>query len=478
MKTPPATTVICMGGHQARDRELERQLARLDLAPRWLEAVEGRKLPPLGPWTVADLTAQAWFNWVDPYSGRTLTLGEVGCTLSHVLCWQQAAQADHPTLILEEDARLRDGCEGWLPAVLDDLEMLPHWDLCYLSQRNPLAQVGALVGRYIHRVSYQPIWTLAYLVSPQGAQRLLASPWNQYLVPSDDLIPACFGIHGQELLNHHYNKTQGTMVAASHQNVFVPRENAFAQSQTERSIPVHYPDNGLVAFTVATEDRPELRRLQKTAARYAVNLTVLGMGQPWRGGDMARQAGGGQKVNLLRPALEDLAEDQIVLFMDGYDVVVTGHVRRILASYEQLGTAVVFAAEPFCWPDRELADRYPETDSPWRFLNSGCFIGRAGALRQLLSKPIADADDDQLYYTRQFLSGEHDIVLDTGCLIFQCLNGSLDSMEVDRARGALYNRHHKSWPAVVHANGPVGEWLEKEGAPVGGRSRGVYGKMD
>lgn len=47
---------------------------------------------------------------------------------------------------------------------------------------------------------------------------------------------------------------------------------------------------------------------------------VLGMGETWKGGDVGRSIGGGQKVRLLKEAMENLAdqEDLVILFVDRY----------------------------------------------------------------------------------------------------------------------------------------------------------------
>ena len=47
---------------------------------------------------------------------------------------------------------------------------------------------------------------------------------------------------------------------------------------------------------------------------------VLGMGEAWKGGDVGRSIGGGQKVRLLKEAMEALAdqEDLLVLSVDRY----------------------------------------------------------------------------------------------------------------------------------------------------------------
>lgn len=47
------------------------------------------------------------------------------------------------------------------------------------------------------------------------------------------------------------------------------------------------------------------------------------MGEEWKGGDVGHSIGGGQKVRLLKEAMEALAdqEDLVILFVDRYSVI-------------------------------------------------------------------------------------------------------------------------------------------------------------
>lgn len=50
---------------------------------------------------------------------------------------------------------------------------------------------------------------------------------------------------------------------------------------------------------------------------FAVCFKVLGRGQKWKGGDYMGAPGGGQKVRLLKEALEEKEiQDKIILFID------------------------------------------------------------------------------------------------------------------------------------------------------------------
>ena len=74
---------------------------------------------------------------------------------------------------------------------------------------------------------------------------------------------------------------------------------------------------GLLVMTVATEDLDGFQRFMDSAKYNGFDVEVLGMNMKWTGGNMD-YAGGGQKVNLLRSAMEKYKDrtDLIVMFVD------------------------------------------------------------------------------------------------------------------------------------------------------------------
>lgn len=84
------------------------------------------------------------------------------------------------------------------------------------------------------------------------------------------------------------------------------------------------------------------------------------MGEEWKGGDMANSVGGGQKVLMMRQALESYKDDpeMIILFTDAYDVLFNANRQQILEQFNKFNARVVFSAEGFCWPDAHLASEY------------------------------------------------------------------------------------------------------------------------
>uniref|UniRef100_A0A8C0JA32 PLOD1-3-like GT domain-containing protein n=1 Tax=Chelonoidis abingdonii TaxID=106734 RepID=A0A8C0JA32_CHEAB len=164
------------------------------------------------------------------------------------------------------------------------------------------------------------------------------------------------------------------------------------------------PTENLLLITAATEQTEGYKRFLRTARYF--NYTTLGLGEQWRGGDVARTVGGGQKVRWLKDEMAKHAEREelVVMFVDSYDVVLAGGPLELLRKFLALDSRVVFSAEGFCWPEWGLAERYPPVSSGKRFLNSGGFIGFAPAIHGVVQLwKYQDDDDDQLFYTRIYL---------------------------------------------------------------------------
>ncbi|KAM4564296.1 multifunctional procollagen lysine hydroxylase and glycosyltransferase LH3 [Fundulus diaphanus] len=220
----------------------------------------------------------------------------------------------------------------------------------------------------------------------------------------------------------------------------------------------------LLVLTAATEETDGFRRFMRTASQFNYTVKVLGLGEEWRGGDVARTVGGGQKVRWLKKELLKHQEDQelVVMFVDSYDVIFASGPEELLSKFSALGHRVVFSAEGFCWPDQRLASRYPQVHSGKRYLNSGGFIGFAPDISAIVQQwKSKDSDDDQLFYTRIYLDQNQrtkfNMTLDHRSRIFQNLNGAIDEvvLKFERSKVRVRNVAYDTLPVVIHGNGPT-----------------------
>lgn len=121
----------------------------------------------------------------------------------------------------------------------------------------------------------------------------------------------------------------------------------------------------LLVITVATAETEGYRRFLRSAEFFNYTVRTLGLGEEWRGGDVARTVGGGQKVRWLKKEMEKYAdqEDMVIMFVDSYDVILAGSPAELLKKFIQSGSRLLFSAEGFCWPEWGLAEQYPEDSS-------------------------------------------------------------------------------------------------------------------
>merc|ERR1719471_438094 len=91
----------------------------------------------------------------------------------------------------------------------------------------------------------------------------------------------------------------------------------------------------LTVITVATKKTDGYSRFLRSCENAGLDLTTPGMGQEWQGGDM-NYPGGGWKVNLLKREMEKRKDDHenLVMFTDSYDVVISAGKEAIIAQYE------------------------------------------------------------------------------------------------------------------------------------------------
>uniref|UniRef100_A0AAZ3Q9F5 procollagen-lysine 5-dioxygenase n=1 Tax=Oncorhynchus tshawytscha TaxID=74940 RepID=A0AAZ3Q9F5_ONCTS len=233
--------------------------------------------------------------------------------------------------------------------------------------------------------------------------------------------------------------------------------NAHSSDSNQQPIPTEK----LLVLTVATEETDGYLRFMQSANYFNYTIKVLGMGEEWRGGDVGRSIGGGQKVRLLKEAMEALTdqEDLVVLFVDSYDLIFAGGPEEILRKFQEANHKVLFAADGLIWPDKRLQEKYPSVRSGKRFLNSGGIIGYAPYVNKIVEQwNLHENDDDQLFYTKIYLDSFQrenlNIGLDHKSQIFQNLNGAIDEvlLKFGTKSARVRNPVYDTLPVVIHGN--------------------------
>lgn len=405
--------------------------------------------------SLKEFRAGGWhpdMNWRDPLLKRSLTTTEIGCFISHYKCWVEIANSTEPGIIFEDDIELIRRLQ------LDIYkEMLKECDLLYLGYRE--MDAGGVKKLPQYSVPSYPYLLSSYALTPAAARKLISTHIQNSIIPVDEYVPIMIGY------DHTSNPSSTTMLR-SHVEAYKKYEKLSARSlidhhvkQLSRSVLGSDIENGnkmneiLHVVTVAT-DVDKMQILKASAANHKMNITNLGEGVEWHGGDMTGP-GGGQKINIVKKFLANVDDTAIVMFVDGYDVLINDTLPTIVERYKDMGGDVVVAAEKTCWPDKTLADQFPNSHTEYRYLNSGLYIGTAVALRKLFEESLEDGSDDQLYMQKQFLQQDAlgvKVVLDVENYIFQCMAAASQDITV-KSNKQLLNNATRCCPCVLHGNG-------------------------
>ncbi|KAB0380735.1 hypothetical protein FD755_008519 [Muntiacus reevesi] len=196
--------VISLARRPDRRERMLTSLWEMEISGRVVDAVDGRMLNSS---VMRTLGVDLLPGYQDPYSGRTLTKGEVGCFLSHYSIWEEVvARGLTQVVVFEDDVRFESNFKGRLERLMEEVEAekLP-WDLIYLGRKqvNPEeeAVVEGLPNLVVAGYSY---WTLAYVLSLAGARKLLASQPLRRMLPVDEFLPIMFDQHPNEQYKAHF----------------------------------------------------------------------------------------------------------------------------------------------------------------------------------------------------------------------------------------------------------------------------------
>uniref|UniRef100_A0A9L0RMY4 Collagen beta(1-O)galactosyltransferase 2 n=2 Tax=Equus TaxID=9789 RepID=A0A9L0RMY4_HORSE len=178
-----------------RDRML-RTLYEQEIEVKIVEAVDGKALNTS---QLKALNIEMLPGYRDPYSSRPLTRGEIGCFLSHYSVWKEVIDRElEKTLVIEDDVRFEHQFKKKLMKLMDDIDRAQlDWELIYIGRKRmqvkePEKAVPNVVNLVEADYSY---WTLGYVISLEGAQKLVgANPFGKML-PVDEFLPIMYNKH-------------------------------------------------------------------------------------------------------------------------------------------------------------------------------------------------------------------------------------------------------------------------------------------
>ena len=177
---------------------------QLGIDYKWVPAMDGRTITEE---LLAETGIKMLPEFSEPYHGRALTYGEIGCFLSHYRLWQQIVEEELDlVLIFEDDIKFEPYFISkleYLKSELFDLE--GSWDLVFLGRKilHNSEEPWLEGSEQLVKVDYT-YWTLSYLLTLRGAKLLLAGDPLGKMVPVDEYLPIMYGRHPNSTWAQHF----------------------------------------------------------------------------------------------------------------------------------------------------------------------------------------------------------------------------------------------------------------------------------
>ncbi|XP_044287137.1 procollagen galactosyltransferase 1 isoform X2 [Varanus komodoensis] len=159
-----------------RERMLQ-TLYEQEIDCKVIEAVDGKAMNSS---QVEAMGIKMLPGYKDPYHGRPLTKGELGCFLSHYKVWQEIVERGlEKSVVFEDDLRFEIFFKRRIMNLMYDLEEEGlDWDLIYIGRKRM-----------------------------QGAQKLLGAEPLSKMLPVDEFLPVMFNKHPvSEYMEHFENR--------------------------------------------------------------------------------------------------------------------------------------------------------------------------------------------------------------------------------------------------------------------------------
>lgn len=92
------------------------------------------------------------------------------------------------------------------------------------------------------------------------------------------------------------------------------------------------------------------------------------------------------KFEALREWIKDKEDSDILVFVDGYDVVQKRtDMDEFLKKFKEFDADLVFGAETNCWPSPWMKHLFPPSETKYKYPNCGTYIGYVWSIKRMLN---------------------------------------------------------------------------------------------
>jgi hypothetical protein len=204
-------------------------------------------------------------------------------------------------------------------------------------------------------------------------------------------------------------------------------------------------------ITVVTHDDGYLYWLEKSCKRFNIKLIKLGYGEKWLGFSW--------RFKLMIDYLKSLDPNELVIFIDAYDVIMLKPLDDIEEYYNNI---IKMTNKKIIMSEDKGINTIYEPFNKLYFgsckdirINAGSYLGKAYDILEILNKlKFNDSDDDQKLFTTYFNSNPGDVYIDTDNIFFLTRPSQLNNILNDKHIKIKNNEltYMNSKPFFIHGS--------------------------
>lgn len=167
-----------------------------------------------------------------------------------------------------------------------------------------------------------------------------------------------------------------------------------------------------------------------------------------------------QKLFVLSDWIEECPSDEIVVCLDGFDVMVNRRLDGLEEYFNSLNTKVLISSEKtFTYQYGRYLDKFEAIESPYRYINSGTYMGTRDGLKEMLDKVLLYGELDETtidqglvgMWVYENLDNPEIVKMDTECEVFWVLTDDWLSLnESLQSSNEIINNHTGTYPYFIH----------------------------
>jgi len=189
-----------------------------------------------------------------------------------------------------------------------------------------------------------------------------------------------------------------------------------------------------------------------TAKNYNVDIELIGIGQKYQNLK--------HKLYILKDYLDTQNPKTLIICLDAYDTLINNTLNYAVSEFKKLNTKILISSEKlFTYQWNAFKDKFDIIDSPYKYVNSGTYIGCVEDLKQMLDEILElsityETNIDQGLvgiWVYNNLNKPEIVQLDVNCNLIWVTSGDQDALY--NIENDIINPITKTKPFIIHSPG-------------------------